>query len=178
MGNAGNGIEKRRGGIGKRRGGIEKRREREWETPGMGLGKGQGKRPCTMCRAFGKVPGGYLSSRAVSSQVLSAYEGLTAVFGMGTGGAPQLNHRKSPVPEYLENRIPFIRFDQALDLLVSVSFMRCRTSTPDLSTLSSARGLTSFRNGRSYLEVGFTLRCLQRLSDPHMATQLCRWHDN
>ena len=43
-------------------------------------------------------PGGYLSSRAVSSQVLSAYEGLTAVFGMGTGGTPQLNHRKLPVP--------------------------------------------------------------------------------
>ena len=125
-----------------------------------------------------KRSGSHLSSRAVSSQVLSAYEGLTAVFGMGTGGAPQLNHRKSPVPEYLENRIPFIRFDQALDLLVSVSFMRCRTSTPDLSTLSSARGLTSFRNGRSYLEVGFTLRCLQRLSDPHLATQPCRWRDN
>ena len=80
--------------------------------------------------------------------------------------------------EYLENRIAFFRFDQALDLLVSVSFMRYRTSTPDLSTLSSARGLTSFRNGRSYLEVGFTLRCLQRLSDPHLATQPCRWRDN
>jgi len=44
--------------------------------------------------------------------------------------------------------------------------------------LSSSRGLTSFLNGRSYLEVGFTLRCLQRLSAPHMATQLCRWRDN
>ena len=48
-------------------------------------------------------------------------------------------------PEYLENRIPFFRFDQALDLLVSVSFMRHRTSTSDLSTLSSSRGLTSMK---------------------------------
>jgi hypothetical protein len=32
--------------------------------------------------------GSYLSSQAVSSQVLSAYKGLTAVFGMGTGGTP------------------------------------------------------------------------------------------
>ena len=34
--------------------------------------------------------GNYLSSRAVSSQVLSALKGLTSVFGMGTGGTPSL----------------------------------------------------------------------------------------
>ena len=39
-------------------------------------------------------PGGCLSSRAVSSQVLSVYVSLTSVFGMGTGGTSQLNHRK------------------------------------------------------------------------------------
>ena len=33
----------------------------------------------------------YLSSQAVSNQVLSAYAGLTAVFEMGTGGSPQLS---------------------------------------------------------------------------------------
>ena len=33
----------------------------------------------------------YLSSQAVSNQVLSTYKGLTTVFGMGTGGAPQLS---------------------------------------------------------------------------------------
>ena len=32
--------------------------------------------------------GSDLSSRAVSSQVLSALKGLTSVFGMGTGGTP------------------------------------------------------------------------------------------
>ena len=34
------------------------------------------------------LTGNYLSSQAVSNQVLSAYKGLTAVFGMGTGGTP------------------------------------------------------------------------------------------
>ena len=34
------------------------------------------------------VSGSYLSFRAVASQVLSAYKGLTSVFGMGTGGTP------------------------------------------------------------------------------------------
>ena len=33
-------------------------------------------------------------------------------------------------------------------------------------------------NGKSHLGVGFTLRCFQRLSAPHFATLLCRWHDN
>ena len=35
------------------------------------------------------VIGDSLSSQAVSSQVLSAYVSLTAVFGMGTGGTSQ-----------------------------------------------------------------------------------------
>ena len=35
---------------------------------------------------FSLVSGSYLSSRAVSSQVLSAEASLTSVFGMGTGG--------------------------------------------------------------------------------------------
>src|SRR5262249_3670822 len=34
-----------------------------------------------------------------------------------------------------------------------------------------SRGSTGF-------EVGFPLRCLQRLSRPHIATLLCRWRDN
>ena len=68
--------------------------------------------------------------------------------------------------------------DQALDRLVSSSSTRCRAYTDDLSTLSSSRGLTSFCCGNSFLQVGFTLRCLQRLSLPHFASQLCHWHDN
>src|SRR5690554_1351367 len=78
---------------------------------------------------------------------------------------------------YLEN-YTMQSIDQALDLLVSVSFIHYCTSTSDLSTLSSSRGLTTLRYGKSYLEGGFTLRCLQRLSRPYLATQPCRWRDN
>ena len=154
-----------------------------------------------------------LSYRAVASQVLSAREVLTSVFGMGTGGTPQplspenLCHfhllalrsavcfalSSFPHPEnrtismsdlerlffellYFVLKIT-IR-DQALDLLVSATYTRYRASSADLSTLLSSRGLTSLRCGNLYLEVGFTLRCLQRLSHPHFASLLCRWHDN
>ena len=81
---------------------------------------------------------------------------------------------------YFRIRIPLfsISWDQALDLLVSVSCIHCCTSTSDLSTLSSSRGLTTLRYGISYLEVSFTLRCFQRLSHPHFATLPCRWRDN
>ena len=45
----------------------------------------------------GTFTGEYLSSRGVATQVLSAYECLTAVFGMGTGGTTQ---PFSPVREF------------------------------------------------------------------------------
>ena len=37
------------------------------------------------------------------------------------------------------------------------------------------KGSYSIKDGKSYLEGGFTLRCLQRLSVPYIATQLCSW---
>jgi hypothetical protein len=33
-------------------------------------------------------------------------------------------------------------------------------------------------DGRSHLEVGFPLRCFQRLSHPGVAKQRCPWQDN
>src|SRR5699024_9522327 len=33
-------------------------------------------------------------------------------------------------------------------------------------------------DGKSHLEGGFALRCFQRLSRPHIATQRCQWLDN
>ena len=69
-------------------------------------------------------------------------------------------------------------FGQALDLLVTVSYMCYHTSTSALSTSSSSRGLTGLTPGISYLKGGFTLRCLQRLSLPNLATLLCHWYDN
>ena len=38
--------------------------------------------------------------------------------------------------------------------------------------------LGTLRSGRSCLEVGFPLRCFQRLSRPNIATQHCPWRDN
>ena len=67
--------------------------------------------------------------------------------------------------------------DQVLDRLVSSSSIRCRTSTDDLSP-GSPPGVLLLSNGTLLLEVGFTLRCLQRLSHPHFASQLCPWQDN
>ena len=62
---------------------------------------------------------------------------------------------------------------------ISISKLPCyHAFTAVLSTLSSSRGLTSLRYGSLLLEVGFTLRCLQRLSHPYFASLLCRWHDN
>src|SRR5690606_20996813 len=73
-------------------------------------------------------------------------------------------------------------FGQALDRLVPASSVHYCTYTPGLSTSSSTRGLTLRRQasegGRSNLEDGFTLRCLQRLSVPHMAVQPCPGRDN
>ena len=67
--------------------------------------------------------------------------------------------------------------DQVLDRLVSSSSIRYRTSTDDLSP-GSLPGVLLLSNGILLLEVGFTLRCLQRLSHPHFASQLCPWQDN
>ena len=50
----------------------------------------QSKKHRTFVRCF-FLTSDYLSSRNVSIQVLSAFEGLTTVFGMGTGGTPQLS---------------------------------------------------------------------------------------
>ena len=62
---------------------------------------------------------------------------------------------------------------QAYDRLVTVSSMHYCTSTSVLSTSCSSRGL-----GISHLEGGFTLRCLQRLSLPDLATLPCGWYHN
>ena len=77
------------------------------------------------------------------------------------------------VPSKLHTRniffiLPITLLGHALDRLVSVSSIHYCTSTSDLSTSSSSRGLTTYV-GISHLEGGFTLRCLQRLSRPGFA---------
>src|SRR5215471_1333346 len=48
--------------------------------------------------------------------------------------------------------------------LVLVSYTPCGASTPSLSTWSSPTGLQGVTPGKSHLEEGFPLICLQRLS--------------
>ena len=69
------------------------------------------------------------------------------------------------------------RLNQAIDRLVSSSYTHYCASTDDLSP-GSLPGVSRIAAWNLILEVGFTLRCLQRLSHPHFASLLCRWHDN
>ena len=89
---------------------------------------------------------------------------------------PDFSHLVKPVSNF-----PFglnsILLDQVLDRLVSSSSKCYHSFTDDLSP-GSLPGVLLLSNGTLILEVGFTLRCLQRLSRPHFASLLCRWHDN
>ena len=71
-----------------------------------------------------------------------------------------------------------LRLDQALDRLVLTSFC-IAAFTPSTYLPCRLQGvLPACSSGNLFLEVGFTLRCFQRLSRPYFASQLCRWHDN
>ena len=102
--------------------------------------------------------GGDLLFHAIAHAVPSALRSLTTVFGMGTGVASSL---ESPPQKGGSNRglyrckaVPVSRVAlkermvKPLGPLGSVSSMHCCTSTPDLSTSWSTRGLLA----------GFTLR--------------------
>ena len=133
-----------------------------------------------------------LLSHVVANAVPWALEGLTAVFGMGTGVTPPLESPEIPRGEIAAapsnfDQITTFRISSRVnfmvkphDRLVLVSFMRCRTSTPSLlpGGLPGVFSPPRREEGISYLGVGFTLICFQRLSRPNLAIQLCRWHDN
>ena len=145
------------------------------------------KAPAVFCGGF-HVTGNNLSSQAASSPVLSTRGSLTAVFGMGTGGASQPSSpdlKVLPDPQNFTEETTCKKLtrlaplpNQALDGLVPVRSIHCCTYTPGLSTLSSPRRLTDFRHERSHLGAGFTLRCFQRLSVPDVATQRYAWRHN
>ena len=124
--------------------------------------------------------GDELSSRAVTSQVLSTRRSLTSVFGMGTGGTPWLNHRNG-----------MVCFQRTLKTALLFNSLRSSPrpiSTGQLRTLLHFHlrpinqivflGPYSIKDERSHLRGSFTLRCFQRLSRPYIATQLCPWQDN
>jgi hypothetical protein len=61
-----------------------------------------------------------------------------------------------------------------IERLVLLSFTCYHASTRSLSTWWSSTALI----GKPGFEGSFPLRCIQRLSRPHMATRRCRWRDN
>ena len=70
--------------------------------------------------------------------------------------------------------IALMRAIKPIELLVPVSSTRLRrfhTRPINVVVFHGSRGSTGF-------EVGFPLRCFQRLSRPYIATLLCRWRDN
>src|SRR5690606_25481277 len=78
-----------------------------------------------------------------------------------------------------ENRLPRITFHKSPRPLVPLGCRHCCPSTCGLSNWSSSSGLSLFfTDGESHLEVGFPLRCFQRLSAPKSATRPCHWRDN
>ncbi len=121
--------------------------------------------------------------------VPSALRGFTAEFGMGSGGAPSLRspgRRDTPPPGEVGDfgvgggffscgdRVISRRGASSFERLGPVSSTRCRASTSGLSTWWSSTALMA----RPGFEVGFPLRCLQRLSRPDLATRLRGWrHD-
>ena len=111
--------------------------------------------------------------------VPSALRGFTAEFGMGSGGAPSL---RSPgrrnAPGFFSGGFGILaiswRGASSLERLGPVSSTHCCASTSGLSTWWSSTALMA----RPGFEVGFPLRCLQRLSRPDVATRLRGWrHD-
>ena len=98
------------------------------------------------------------------------------IFGKASGNYQMLytiylqNHIQSTLIILSSSFLFLSPFGYALDRLVTVSCIHYCTSTSVLSTLSSSRGLTTCV-GISHLEGGFTLRCLQRLSLPDLATR-------
>ena len=79
----------------------------------------------------------------------------------------------------------FVDFRRGTGLPSSGSDQACRAiSTGQLNALPRLHlrpiDVVVFHGpqGRPGFEGGFPLRCLQRLSCPHIATLHCRWHDN
>ena len=124
--------------------------------------------------------------------VPSALRRLTAEFGMGSGVSLALRP-----PDLQSARqggaLPCTRDCLSTDLArvrlpgpsSSGSDQACRAiSTGQLNALLRLHlrpiDVVVFHGpqGRPGFEGGFPLRCLQRLSCPHIATLHCRWHDN
>ncbi len=147
------------------------------------IGEQQGSR--SWLRAGREGPGGMdLSCREDFQSAPSDPWGPQARPGVGPDGPPQRRRRSHwiGVASVLSEWRPCPSHDghgrmggiKTIGRLVPVSFVHCCTSTPGLSTWWSSTALI----GSTGFEVRFPLRCLQRLSSPHIATLQCGWRHN
>lgn len=131
-----------------------------------------------------KIPRTDLLSQDPAVPVPSALARFTSVFGMGTGGSTPLWPRGILVFCFSKFHAAFER--QGIQAGVVIRARRVKTSddwdrsaqrltalTPPAHPPGSLPGsLPASHRGRPHLGAGFPLRCFQRLSLPHMATQL------
>ena len=137
-------------------------------------------------------PGNDLLSRVLRHSTIGAEE-FNGRVRDGIGFlAPRSNHRtgegqqargQGPTPTFVrikglslqsQSRTVIMRAIKPIERLVPVSSTRHRAYTSGLSTWSSSTALI----GSTRFEVGFPLRCLQRLSRPYIATLHCGWRHN
>ena len=135
-------------------------------------------------RCVEKIPRTDLLSQDPAVPVPSALARFTSVFGMGTGGSTPLWARGILVFCLSKSHAAFKR--QGIPAGVVIRAKRVKTSddwdrsaqrltalTPPAHPPGSLPGsLPASHRGRPHLGAGFPLRCFQRLSLPHMATQL------
>ena len=109
--------------------------------------------------------------------VPSAWTGLTALFGMGRGGAPSL----WPPESFLTLVWKQLCMGGNGYICFSDSFGRLVLLGCDIAVYTPAiylRRRLQRPLGKSYLGVSFALRCFQRLSNPDLVTQRCSWRNN
>ena len=131
-----------------------------------------------------KIPRTDLLSQDPAVPVPSALARFTSVFGMGTGGSTPLWARGILVFCLSKSHATYGR--QGIRAGVDIRAKRVKTSddwdrsaqrlaalTPPAHPPGRLPGsLPASHRGRPHLGAGFPLRCFQRLSLPHMATQL------
>jgi hypothetical protein len=133
----------------------------------------------TLSRLPLSYPGDDLLSHTVTRAVPSALKGLTSVFGKGTGVTPSL----WPPEIFLYDNGTILSFESECKGQATRPISTAQLHTLPCFHLQPINvvvfdGSVGIAPGSAHLEVGFPLRCIQRLSSPHIATQLCRWRDN
>ena len=139
---------------------------------GMGTGGTPSPLPPEIVSCFG------LDFQTLAQHAISCLQSSLRAYRIYTSFHPVPLANPDNCTSYSElSSLPGLSLNEAFDRLVSSSSTHCCASADDLSP-GSPPGVLLLSDGSLILEVGFTLRCLQRLSHPHFASLLCRWHDN